>query len=622
MGQKYTRTELRSYITDYYDRNSRLPKTSDIISKENFPDRNVFVRHTGVNRWVEVFDELNIDDNLIDKYKQKNNYSDVSKKELVQELQDYREEYNKSPTTTELDNNDNYHNSYYFYPRFDGETWDDILEEAELESNTISKEDIESDIRRLYDELGVVPKKKHIQEYGEYSYTTYIKHFENSLHNLHTSMGYKSTRIKDDEISDDELIDDIVRIGDKLDKIPSYDEIIEHTKYTKYLYRKRFGKITEAREKAGFNSDKLDRNLISDEELLSELKYVCNLCGHSPKQDEFNEHSKYSSSVYTDRFGGLGNALEKIGYNPNVYYNVSECELISDIQNINDKLDRIPRFEDLKKYSKYSMRHYRLNFKNHNSALEAAGINIDNICYNRISDEALINELQILANELGRTPKKKELMEYSEYSADVYVSRFGGFGAAVLKAGLEPNNGHGVPKEELLSELNRVGDIVGGSPSAREIRKHSKYGTNIYKSNFGSLMNAREKAGLNRYVSATWIEKWAYNILDDMGVSFDKEVYIGNYRVDLVVDEGINAPYALELDGDYYHKEVFKNHPAEGNLEHQSERDKFINDEGYHVIRVWESDIDNNEEEVRNKLHDIFIGEIKPPDSGEYIDFI
>jgi very-short-patch-repair endonuclease len=106
-------------------------------------------------------------------------------------------------------------------------------------------------------------------------------------------------------------------------------------------------------------------------------------------------------------------------------------------------------------------------------------------------------------------------------------------------------------------------------------------------------MNAREEAGFNRHVSSTWIETWVYNTLDDMGILFDKEVSVGKYRVDVVVDEGTNAPYALELDGDYYHKETFKNHPAEGDLDYQSERDTYINNQGYHVIRVWESDIEN-----------------------------
>lgn len=55
-----------------------------------------------------------------------------------------------------------------------------------------------------------------------------------------------------------------------------------------------------------------------------------------------------------------------------------------------------------------------------------------------ISDDELIEELQRLADELEKTPTRREMAEHGAYGTTTYESRFGSWNSALEQAGLEP----------------------------------------------------------------------------------------------------------------------------------------------------------------------------------------
>ncbi len=77
-------------------------------------------------------------------------------------------------------------------------------------------------------------------------------------------------------------------------------------------------------------------------------------------------------------------------------------------------------------------------------------------------------------------------------------------------------------------------------------------------------------------------------------LKFRRQFPIGEYIVDFVCEE---KKLVIELDGGQ--------HNESHNIKKDSERTKFIETQGYKVIRFWNNDITQNFEGVYQKLNDI-----------------
>ena len=75
------------------------------------------------------------------------------------------------------------------------------------------------------------------------------------------------------------------------------------------------------------------------------------------------------------------------------------------------------------------------------------------------------------------------------------------------------------------------------------------------------------------------------------GLKFRRQYPIGKYIVDFVC---IELKLIIELDGGQ--------HNEDKNIIYHSERTKFLESNGYNVVRFWNNDIDNNIEGVYEKL--------------------
>jgi hypothetical protein len=115
------------------------------------------------------------------------------------------------------------------------------------------------------------------------------------------------------------------------------------------------------------------------------------------------------------------------------------------------------------------------------------------------TDEQLLNHLQGLAEELGRTPTGREIDEVEGPWASTYERRFGGVQQAQQKAGLEPNKNAGEEQytdEELLDHLQRLAEELGRTPTAEDIHEADGASPGTYNWRFGGLRRAQEEAGL------------------------------------------------------------------------------------------------------------------------------
>ena len=93
-------------------------------------------------------------------------------------------------------------------------------------------------------------------------------------------------------------------------------------------------------------------------------------------------------------------------------------------------------------------------------------------------------------------------------------------------------------------------------------------------------------------------ERKLWNLLKNRqfyGYRFRRQFPIGNYITDFVCRE---KKIIIELDGGQ--------HNQLSEIQYDSERTKFLESEGYQVVRFWNSDIDKNLLGIYKKLQKVF----------------
>ena len=96
------------------------------------------------------------------------------------------------------------------------------------------------------------------------------------------------------------------------------------------------------------------------------------------------------------------------------------------------------------------------------------------------STQELLQEIQDVAVELGRTPMPDELSTHGAYDSGVYQKEFGSWYGAISEAGLEKPPRRRIPENELLAELNRLGSKLDKVPSEQDMTNVGGYGTSTY----------------------------------------------------------------------------------------------------------------------------------------------
>src|SRR4051795_11156267 len=117
----------------------------------------------------------------------------------------------------------------------------------------------------------------------------------------------------------------------------------------------------------------------------------------------------------------------------------------------------------------------------------------------RYSDEQILEALRASAERLGRSPTMKEFA--ADPGAGMHpqtvIEHFGTWNAAKRAAGLMPRRF--ATRDELVTQLRRLGEELGRTPTAQDIR--SRRGTmpsaSLYWHTFGSLSTALREAGFD-----------------------------------------------------------------------------------------------------------------------------
>ncbi|MDP4268311.1 MAG: hypothetical protein Q8880_12880 [Bacteroidota bacterium] len=115
------------------------------------------------------------------------------------------------------------------------------------------------------------------------------------------------------------------------------------------------------------------------------------------------------------------------------------------------------------------------------------------------TEEFLIRELFRFIKIYGRLPIKRDMCVKKGFpSYRVYITYFGSWNKALLRAGLKIHDGLCYTKNFLIKELQRAAKNLGRVPTKRDmILKNGYPDYKIYQSYFGSWNNALIAANLN-----------------------------------------------------------------------------------------------------------------------------
>ncbi len=250
------------------------------------------------------------------------------------------------------------------------------------------------------------------------------------------SLGFlwKSPNPPPQPISDEELLNDIQRLHKELSRIPSVGDIIKYGKYGYQTYQKRFGNIRTIREKSGFKGKISPKVNITDTQLLNDLQQLYQKLGKIPSSKDITKCGKYNYKTYQKRFGSMMSAREEAGINGRVY-RITEAELLNDLQRLRRELSKIPSTGDIIKYGKYSAVLYQKRFGSILVAKKKAGVGGRNPPI-RITATELLNDLRRLHRELAKIPSCDNINKYGKYAVGTYYTRFGSLTKAREAAGI------------------------------------------------------------------------------------------------------------------------------------------------------------------------------------------
>lgn len=172
-----------------------------------------------------------------------------------------------------------------------------------------------------------------------------------------------------------------------------------------------------------------------------------------------------------------------------------DAELIAEIKRLAAEIGDTPSTADMAERGKYSRKVYYNNFDSWTAALKQAGMRPKQA--NSVSKDELLSEIHRLADGDG-PPASTDMNEDGEYSASTYHNNFGSWSEALIEAGYDPESnlkGHGIPKDALLDDIQRLGQILDRAPRVKDVIDKGEFSPTAYYNNFGSWNAALSEAG-------------------------------------------------------------------------------------------------------------------------------
>ena len=308
-------------------------------------------------------------------------------------------------------------------------------------------QDLEDEIQRLYEKLEHPPNTAELNEYGEISYNVYLRRVADTWDAVLETYGYDPINSGSSAVVTDEetLLDEIKNVADEIGRRPTCAEFNGHGEYPIDRYYSVFGSWADAIEQAGYDASIKPNQRTDTQELIDDIQHVADDIGRSPSSTEYSEKCEYSLDTVYTQFDSWDDALEAADLEVLDFRKVARRtdtqELIDDIQHVADDIGRSPSSAEYSEKCEYSLAAVYTQFDSWDDALEAADLEVLNFRkVTQITDkQELIDALREDKQRLGHVPTRDELNEKGTYTDTTYRNHFGSYNTALKKAGFSVN---------------------------------------------------------------------------------------------------------------------------------------------------------------------------------------
>lgn len=228
---------------------------------------------------------------------------------------------------------------------------------------------------------------------------------------------------------------------------------------------------------------------------IDELQRLADELDRSPSLSDMNQYGNHSSKSYQNTFGSWNEALKQAGLDINEEQNIAKPDLREEMERLADELERTPTSRDMAENGKYSTANYSRKFGSWNDAVQEAGL--EPIRERCVPKEELLNELDRVGEKLGHAPTTAQMKQYGDYGVSTYTNEFGTWNDAVREAGFDPVREKDISEADLIDAIHSLSDDLCRTPSAFEMDKVGEYSVGAYERRFGSWNNALQEAGFD-----------------------------------------------------------------------------------------------------------------------------
>lgn len=158
----------------------------------------------------------------------------------------------------------------------------------------------------------------------------------------------------------------------------------------------------------------------------------------------------------------------------------------------------------------------------------------------KIPDEKLLTDLRRVAEDLGKTPTTREYEKHGTHTRDTISRRFESYNDAIEKIGYIPNESKETSKEDILKDIRRVAESLKKAPTTREYTQKGRHSSSLICRRFESWNAALAEIGYNpnQPIHNKKILADIREVSDDVGGTPSQVEYAehGTHSVQTVVD--------------------------------------------------------------------------------------
>lgn len=169
-------------------------------------------------------------------------------------------------------------------------------------------------------------------------------------------------------------------------------------------------------------------------------------------------------------------------------------EIHEEFRRLATALGRTPDTINIRYQSKFSPRQVRVVCGGIQQAQVGAGLRPTSSRNLDVDD--LLREVEVVADELGRMPKRAEFEESSDITAQNIVDRTGlAWDEIAVEIGREPIRHHNLTRAAVVEDLRSIGEKLGRRPEKREAVEHGKHSEWAYTRQFAPYSELVREAG-------------------------------------------------------------------------------------------------------------------------------